>query len=222
MTFKGIVLRLRNGYIRLTKKARRKKIKCDDFTIISNNCWGGLVYESYNLPKNSPTVGMYFISEEYLKFVSNLKYYLTECKISFVDANLSKHKDFYSKDSRFGSFPIAVLGDVEIAMLHFHSEQEVVEKWERRVKRINWERLIVKMNDQNQCNEEIVCKFCQLSYKNLLFFTVNHKYKDITNVVCLSKKSKPSCGLFDEPFGASKKFNVNKYINKLVEKEEKV
>ena len=39
--------------------------------IISNNCWGGVIYESYSLPKLSPTVGMYFSPKDYLKFVAD-------------------------------------------------------------------------------------------------------------------------------------------------------
>lgn len=74
MSVNGFKLLLRNKYIRSTSNFRKRKINNIDFTIISNNCWGGLVYESYGLPKNSPTVGMFFMAEEYIKFVSNLKY----------------------------------------------------------------------------------------------------------------------------------------------------
>ena len=35
------------------------------FTIISNNCWGGLVYQHYNLSYDSPTVGCYFFALTY-------------------------------------------------------------------------------------------------------------------------------------------------------------
>lgn len=34
---------------------------------------------------------------------------------------------------------------IEIFFLHFHSEQEAREKWERRVQRINWNRLLIKL-----------------------------------------------------------------------------
>lgn len=47
-------------FIPLTCKSRREKLTHTDFTIISNNCWGGTVYEAHNLPKESPTVGMFF------------------------------------------------------------------------------------------------------------------------------------------------------------------
>lgn len=41
MTINGIKLRIRHLYIKLTGKIRRLLIKDKDFTIVSNNCWGG-------------------------------------------------------------------------------------------------------------------------------------------------------------------------------------
>ena len=38
---------------------RRSKLNNTDFSIISNNCWGGSVYRHYGIPYLSPTVGLY-------------------------------------------------------------------------------------------------------------------------------------------------------------------
>ena len=58
---------------KLNSNRRRQMLKSTDFTIISNNCWGGHVYRRYGLPYASPTVGMYFFPDEYLKFIRNIK-----------------------------------------------------------------------------------------------------------------------------------------------------
>lgn len=214
MSFEGVKIRLRNYYIRATADKRRKAIKNTNFTIISNNCWGGLVYESYNIPKQSPTVGLYFVSQEYIKFVSNLEYYIKDCEIQFVEPEKSKHREFYAQDGRFGSFPIAQLGDVEIAMLHYHSKEEAKTKWERRCERINWDRLIVKMNDQNGCTEEEAVIFGNLPLKNKLFFTVkNFDAGDCT--VHIPGHGAQTIMSTQEPFGKSKYFDVNKYVNNI-------
>ena len=52
---------------------KRKKLNNTDFSIISNNCWGGAVYRRYGLPYQSPTVGLYFFAEEYINLLSHLK-----------------------------------------------------------------------------------------------------------------------------------------------------
>lgn len=204
----SILLRIRKLYIRITAPIRRKKLKSEDFTVISNNCWAGLLYESYGIEKKSPTVGMYFMAEEYLKFLKNLKYY-TSCPITFVEPGQARHKDYYGLDSRFGTYPIARLDDVEIAMLHYRSEAEAAEKWERRCKRINWDRLLVKMNDQNQCPPEYADAFSQLPFKNKLFFSCQ------SWPGCVQLPGKDTVGMLAEPFGASKKLNVNSLINDL-------
>lgn len=211
MSWEGVRIRLRNGYIRATAAARQKKLKNKTFTVISNNCWGGLVYESYGLEKQSPTVGAYFAPEEYLRFLSRLEYYLKECEMTFVTPQDARHKQLYMQDKRFGTFPIARVGDVEIAMLHYHSEEEARQKWERRCKRVNWDRLLVKMNDQNGCTREQAEAFWQLPFANKVFFTVRDWGADCVKL--------PYGGEYvlstQEPFGASRYLNVNRLINDL-------
>lgn len=62
------------------------------FTIISNNCWGGHVYRYFDLPYDSPTIGLYFFSSDYLKFVSNLHFYLNQ-ELQFISYTESKYKE---------------------------------------------------------------------------------------------------------------------------------
>lgn len=59
-TYEGLRLKVLKVRRNLFADIRRKGLENTDFTIISNNCWGGMVYESYNLPKQSPTVD-YFL-----------------------------------------------------------------------------------------------------------------------------------------------------------------
>lgn len=40
----GIINRIKKTYITITAPIRRKKLNNTDFSIISNNCWGGDVY----------------------------------------------------------------------------------------------------------------------------------------------------------------------------------
>ena len=155
---------------------RKKQLKSTDFTIISNNCWGGMIYESYNLPKESPTVGMFFMAKDYIEFLSDLKGYING-KLTFINPEESQWKDApqVSGDKRFGTYPVGVLSNgkntIEIFFLHYHSEQEARDKWERRIKRINWDKLLVKFNDQNGFTETDVENFMKLPFKNKLFFT---------------------------------------------------
>lgn len=178
LSVESIRLKFRNKiFIPLLCNKQRTKIDDEDFTIISNNCWGGTVYESYNLRKNSPTVGMFFMAEDYIRFLVNLREYLCG-KLTFINPQKSKWRQEVEVDSRFGKYPVGLLEisrghyeSIEIFFLHYHSEQEAKEKWERRVQRINWDRLLVKFNDQNGCKEEHIENFIKLPYTNKLFIT---------------------------------------------------
>ena len=57
--------------------------------------------------------------------------------------------------------------------MHYKSEKEAFEKWREEKKRINWDRLIVKFNDQNNATEEDIKEFDKLDYKNKLCFIAN-------------------------------------------------
>ena len=92
-SIEGVRLKFRNKiYIPLTCKKRSTYLKTKDFTIISNNCWGGTVYEAYDLPKGSPTVGMFFIANDYIEFLSDLKGYIGG-KLVFIKPEESRWKD---------------------------------------------------------------------------------------------------------------------------------
>ena len=51
-------------------------VKSASFVTLSETIHG-MVYESYNLPKQSPTVGLFFMASDYILFVSDLKEYLS-------------------------------------------------------------------------------------------------------------------------------------------------
>ncbi len=96
--------------IPLTCKRRGKRLCNKKFTIISNNCWGGTVYEAHDLQKQSPTIGLFFIAEDYIKFLKHFKEYL-KSPITFITPAESRWKDLneVSGDSRFGSYPVGTL-----------------------------------------------------------------------------------------------------------------
>ena len=57
MTFESIRLEIQKYQRKFLAGQRRKMLKNTQFTILSNNCWGGMIYESYGLPNQTPTAG---------------------------------------------------------------------------------------------------------------------------------------------------------------------
>lgn len=216
MTYEGLRLKINAYYRKWFAKVRHKELKNTDFTIISKNCWGGMVYESYDLPKESPTVGMFFMADEYIKFLGDIKGY-TSKELTFIPPEKSRYVEELRKDKRFGTYPIGKIGDVEIAFLHYHSEQEAKEKWERRCERINWDKLIVKFNDQNGCREEHVKAFAAMPFKNKLFFTIHDWPVTKWEGYCIIKQYTPDecVTASHEPFGRNRYIDLTKMINEL-------
>lgn len=143
------------------------------FTIISNNCWAGHVYRYYNLPYTSPTIGLYFFSDDYLKFIFNLKHYL-EIKLTFIHYTESKYKDNIIKNHH-EHIPIGKLDDIEIMFLHYNSKEEALQKWERRVARVDWNNINFKMSEQNLCSVSHLLKFDTLpTFNKFVFVTKDY------------------------------------------------
>ena len=155
-----IRIKIRRFYMHKTAKLRRGKINSTDFTIISNNCWGGFIYQSYNLKYNTPTVGLFFMADDYIKFISDIKNLIYK-PINFISFTESKYYNHFKDWDKFGKYPIGVFkdSDIEIHFLHYNSEEKVLKDWSRRVSRINWKKILYKFNDQNLCTTEHLKKF---------------------------------------------------------------
>ena len=111
MTPKTIVFSIR---IRLKRILDRLRLKNKSFSIISNNCWGGFVYQKFGLTYQSPTVGVGIVDQHFFKLCRNLKYYLS-LNLEFIDP---KEAEYYpQRRQRYGKeidYPVARLGDIEI------------------------------------------------------------------------------------------------------------
>lgn len=215
MTIEGLRLKLLTIKRKLPANLRKKKINKTKFTIISNNCWGGEVYECYNLIKQSPTIGLYFMASDYIKFIKNIHYYLKQ-PLNFIDPKTSKYYNKVKSQKGYGTYPVARLGDIEIFFMHYTSEQQVIAKWTRRINRIDWDHILYKFNDQNGCTLKDINDFINLPIKNKICFTVQDKYAKAPYIKKIkAPRSHTEIMASYEPFGNSKYVNVNDLINSL-------
>ena len=68
-------------------------LKNKDFSIISNNCWGGWYYDRYHLSYLTPPIGLFFPAKDYLKFLSNIHHYLDDCELEKISFDDSKYQE---------------------------------------------------------------------------------------------------------------------------------
>lgn len=203
--------KIKDFYYKYTGIIKQKKIKNHNFTIISNNCFGGIIYRNYHIPYQSPTCGVYFMAPEYIKFIYNIKDYINS-EITEIEIDESKYKEYLKKVKYDGI--IGKIKDIEICFLHFDNIEEVNEKWKRRTNRINWNRIIYKFNDQNLCTYEELQKFQDFTAKNKICFTAK-KYKNIDSIQIEKYKDK-NCVINDTREKDYKKYlDMVDYINQI-------
>lgn len=167
--------KIKNAYIKIKKQCLcfclRRKLKYKDFSIISNNCWGGLIYQKFGLRYSSPTIGLFILDEDYLKFVERLDYYLS-LPLNFIEPRNSKNYNLlYKERNQEITYPVARLGDIEVFFMHYNSEKEAERKWKYRISRINHNRLLVKFSQRDSESKEILKRFEDIPLNNKICFT---------------------------------------------------
>lgn len=166
--------------------ANRIGLKNRDFTIISNNCWGGFVYQKFNLKYRTPFVGLFIFAPDYIELLENFDSLINE-EISFIDANNSKYKEELIQNNTFNKYPIGILGkNVEIHFLHYHSQEEAFSKWNERCSRINRNNLLIKFSDKDKCYDELIFRFDKLKFKNKICFSAK-EFKTCKSVITLNE-----------------------------------
>lgn len=118
----------------------------------------GVCSEWFGLQKNSPTVGMYFFAEDYIRFISDLKKY-TSIDIKMIKASESRHADELKCRNQM-DVPVGVIADgIEVIFLHYMDPEIAKAKWMKRIKRINWDNMIIKFSYMNDCDDEMIHEF---------------------------------------------------------------
>lgn len=137
-----------------------------NISIVSDDCWGGVLYHSLGLEFKTPFINFGVDHDGYVELVNNLKYYLSmpltiDNKIhsNYMIGNLKKMVNFYFN--------------------HDVSESEIIKKWNRRVERFNFENYLVKMTLNN---DEDIERFKKISVKKVGFY---HKKIYLENIIYL-------------------------------------
>ena len=87
------------------------------------------------------------------------------------------------------TYPIGLLdGRVEIHFLHYKSEQEAFEKWQKRKMRVDFDNLIIIGMEQNWCTEPHIRQFDTLPYERKFFFSTKD-LPDVQSNICMHQYS---------------------------------
>ena len=206
---------LRNLEKYLKGKYFNLKINKNDFTIISNNCWGTFIYKKFGVPYNSPFVNLFIFPEDYIKLLKNFsKDSLSN--IEFINKEQSKFTNrlITYGESYNNNYPIGLLNkEVELHFLHYTSKEDAFQKWNRRLEKMNFERLIFKFSDTNQCKDESIKEFDELDLPNKVCFTAK-PFSQLESVIYLEEFQGQE-GVLDEWKFSDDHYDIVKVINDL-------
>lgn len=195
---------------------KRRKLHYKDFTIISNNCWAGTaVYQPFGLLYNTPTVGMGFVDDDYMKFLENFDYYIS-LKPEFI--NPKESKDYEFRRSAYGreiDYPVARLDDITLWFSHYKTVDEAMTKWERRKQRINRNRILVKWSQRRNQDPELLRRFLKLPFKNKIAFTVPASPIDDPRVVKVPELVEVIKNGGDETVSTLRHIDIYKLLNSI-------
>lgn len=189
--------KVRHTFRNWLSQSDRKEMGDKKFVIVSNNCWGGEVYQWYGRPYNTPFVGLFIYGPCYHKLLSNFDHYMSQ-KLEFIEMSKSK----YAETGPFPElkpgqvYPVGKLDDIEIHFLHYESEEIASSKWERRTARM------LKETDKDNyffktCdkwgNDEYFEEFHGLPYKNKISFSIKN-YDELKGANHIQIKQKDKNG----------------------------
>lgn len=132
-------------------------------TIISNNCWGGRIYHLLHLKMTSPFINCWLSSQDYLKLLSKLEYYMS------TELKMEEEGNIY--ESRI---PKGYLGEKDKIVINFNHHMNFISAkndWDRRKERMNYNNLFIKW-DLSKNSPVLEKQFDILPYKNKICFTI--------------------------------------------------
>lgn len=168
----------------------RKRIENKDFSIICSNCIGGIIYNRLGLKFLSPTINLWMYQYDYLKFVLDLKKYIS-LDLEFIESEYNH--------------PVARLGDITIYFNHYKTNEEAKNSWDIRKKRINYDNLFLIMYDKDGLTEEDLKKIKTIKCRGKIVIS-NKKYSSIDYVIRIPVNM--------DNIEARYRLNINKWTGK--------
>lgn len=180
------------------------KLKNRDFTIISSNCVGGVIYHDLGMKFLTPTINLNFKSlQDFIFYVQNIE--------DFQNAELIE-----ITDSEY-DFPVGRLlsnsgKSVVINFMHYKSFEEAKRKWFERSNRINFENLYVIIECRFKLDEATANMINDIKFKKrILTSPIN---ENLIDDVCI-------LDIYDENYAPGKSlvyphfYSLRRYFYKM-------
>lgn len=141
---------------------RQQELNNRDFSIISSNCVAGVIYHELNQQFRSPTINLDIRPHDFLKLVTNLRFYLTQAEL--VEINNTGYP-----------YPVGQLGNgnqaIRLFFIHYADFETAKLKWQQRCQRVNYDNLYLILADCDGTSLADLQRFDQLSNPHKVILT---------------------------------------------------
>ena len=121
-------------------------LKRSRVSIVSNNCWGGMVYNTLGMECLSPFKNISFSARDYIRLLGNLEHYLS------IDPVWRGKTEMDINQNR--EVPLLELDDIFIKCNHDPNAEIAISNWKRRRDKFNWNNIFVEMYTEKPEVEE--------------------------------------------------------------------
>jgi uncharacterized protein (DUF1919 family) len=167
VTWRHSIKSLRNDFGAVLN---RVGLECENFTVISNDCWGQALYEGYGLPYKTPLVGAGMHANCFLRFLTDIEGYVRS-PLRFIPE--SRYPAVKRLRNQRHLWPIATLrNDVEVHFMHYYTEDACRRMWDAGCEKLHLDRLAVKFTaDKDGATPEHVERFTAMPFERKLLIT---------------------------------------------------
>ena len=140
---------------------KKKDVENQRPTIISNDCFAGIVYHNLGLKFYSPTINLFLSKEDFITFVNNLK--------GFLQSEIKEAQ----RNAR--NYPIGELEynskKIKLHFLHYKTFDEAIKKWDQRKNRIDYSNILIVLTVAKGLTAQDVVDFKNIPFENKLLIT---------------------------------------------------
>lgn len=176
----------------------RKRLKNPYCTIFCSNCNAGMMYHDLNIKMMSPTINLYILPRDFVRFMNNLQFYL----------NVELQEDIEMTKEK--GFPVGQLNDIHVFFVHYDSFEQAREKWNERKGRVDLDNYCAVMTERDGCTYQDLEAFDQLLCTKVVF--TNKEYPQIKSAYHIKGYEKEKeLGILSDMQGYFGKRGIDQY-----------
>ncbi len=141
----------------------RRKIHKKSFTLISQNCVGGVIYNMLNMKFLSPTINLFLEDEDFVKLAENPRHYFSVKPEPYMERYTEPADETIS-------YPIIRVDDIKVYCRHYNSCEEAINAWNRRRERVDYDNIYVIATSWNLHEDiKLIKRIEQCKYPKVIF-----------------------------------------------------